>query len=154
MNEKIIKLVRADGDLNKRKPSHQYLLIFLWLFYGLFYLYKGNFSFDNVDTFLGTLSTIFFIIFFIYTSKMISIYDTFQLVLNDNYIKYRYSLKNKGNIKLNELDHIQLKVLKIIFVLKNGEEKDFHLEDLSYKSVLEVKDEIKKFAENKNIRLT
>lgn len=145
MNEKTIKLVRADNEISKSNSRFQYLLSIPYFLYGFYFLIKGNFSFQNFDTTIGLFAVILAVAATVYIIKKNELSKKLLLVLNDEYIKYRYSLKNYAVINLQGIDHIQLKVLDIIFVLKNGEEKDFHLEDLSYKSVLEVKDEIKKF---------
>ena len=153
MNGKIIKLVRADNDMSYSKSRFQYLLSIPYYLYGIYLLIKGNFSFLNSDTTIGLFAVILAIAATVYTIKKNELSKKLQLVLNDEYIKYRYSIKNYAIINLQEIDHIQLKVLDIIFILKNGEKKDFHLEDLSYKTVLQVKEEIKKFTDNKYIQL-
>lgn len=154
MNGRTINLIRADNEImNKNNSRFQYFLALIYFVYGIYFMIKGNFFIQNSDTILGLSAVIIVIVTTVYRIKKNNIYKKLQFELNDEYIRYRYSIKNHIIIKLKELDYIELKVLEIIFLLKNGEKKEFHLENLSYKSVLQVKEEIKNFATNKNIQL-
>ena len=57
------------------------------------------------------------------------------------------------DLKWFEIESIKLENLRIVINTKIGEEKEIKLDELKYKEVLEVKSELKNFADAKNIKI-
>ena len=74
------------------------------------------------------------------------------ITFDEKGIKAKTNLLKEINLHWTDIEKIQFQNLKIILI-SNGKNEEIELDELKYKEVLETKEKLKEFAENKNITI-
>ncbi len=145
-----IRLSLAAAD-SRKSLKHRIFLIFYFLFYGVFLLFQTDSFGFNLGTILVFLYFVIGSAGIIYAFKYKNFFGFRTIELSDKFISYQLSVRKKIKIELSNISSIQIKVLTIIFNLKDGSSKIFHLSNFNYASVIKAKDELIKYAKTNKL---
>lgn len=138
-------------SLTKNYKTQRYLFLLL----GIVYVSNG------INDYYEKSQNDFFFVFWIVAGILIllgtfidkRVTDKYYLNIDDEMISAKLAFTQKIKIAWEDIKSLNLKPIKVEFILTNGKKQDLSLSQLSYNDVKLIKKKISEFAKYKNVEI-
>lgn len=136
--------------IEKKSKCQPYLYLVLGFLYLTFGIFKLGSEKSEIFDWLWIFSGIGFFIGGFYQNNYQSKY---YLEVNDEFLSFRQSIGKPTLIKITSIERIHIKPIAIEIIKFDSQKSELSLANVGYKKVLDIKEKLRNFSSENNIRI-